>query len=107
MGFSGDDRPNRPPRSNPAANQRKRNFYKRRHEIRHRGLTIKIALDPLPFNPALHRRDYDEQKEVVGVKRHYHGCQLNAKRAGASTRKYLRRLGNLWSCAVYNQDGLH
>ena len=37
------------------ANQLKRNFYKIwRHEIRHRGPTVKIAPGPLPFNPALY-----------------------------------------------------
>jgi len=36
------------------ANQRKLNFYKRwPHELRHRGPPAKIALGPLPFNPAL------------------------------------------------------
>jgi len=51
-----------------------------------------------------HRRDYDEQKAFVVVNHHYQGCQLNAKRA--STRKYLRGLGDLLSSAAYNQGRL-
>ena len=45
-------------------------------------------------------RDYDQQREVVVVKQHYHqGCKINPKRA--STWKYLRDLGNQCSRAAY------
>jgi len=45
------------------------------------------------------QEDYDEEKEAVVVcKHHYQGCQVNAKRA--STRKYVRGLGNLCSSAT-------
>jgi len=50
-----------------------------------------------------HMMDY-EQKAVVLVKHHYQGCQVNAKRA--STRKYLRGLGNVCSSAACNQGRL-
>jgi len=52
-----------------STNQRKRNFYKRwRHEWRHRGPPLKIALGPLPFNLALpvHRGKTVARKFSIG-----------------------------------------
>jgi len=50
------------------------------------------------------QKSYDEQKAVAVATHYYQGCPLNMKHA--STPKYLKGLGNICSCAAYNQGQL-